>query len=286
MPAPPQLLAYFGHHKCASTWVHNIVDTVSDEAGWRCTYLATPQMFDGDLAGWLGKNPCEFVCYANADMRQVEPLRGTFRGFHMVRDPRDILASAYFSHKKTHSTEAWPELIEHRRQLNAVPQDEGLMLELDFNAEVFAEMERWDYDQPDVLELKMETFTTDPLNQWLAVFQHLGIADESHFGKKRAWGYLLKTSLNVLHRHYGVPSFGAFAQVPVERLLGMVHGHRFATKIGTRTEGQEDTSSHYRKGVSGDWANHFKAEHVAAFKERYGELLVKLGYEDDDDWGL
>lgn len=286
MPAPPQLLAYFGHHKCASTWVHNIVGTLCDDAAWRCAYLANEGMFDGDLSAWLARNPTEFLCYVNADMRQVEPLRGRFRGFHMVRDPRDILASAYFSHKHSHKTHAWPELVEHRQRLLAVSQDEGLMLEMDFNADVFDEMGRWDGQQPDVLELKMEEFTTDPLNQWLAVFRHLGIIDEGHYGKRQAWGFLLRSCLNVAHRHLHLPTRNRLATLPAERALGVVFDHRFETKTGGRSEGKEDVTSHYRKGVAGDWANHFRPEHVAEFKRRYGALLVKLGYERDESWGL
>lgn len=286
MPAPPQLLAYFGHHKCASTWVHNIVGTLSDDAGWRCAYLANEDMFGGDLPGWLQQNPTEFLCYVNADMRHLEPLRGKYRGFHMVRDPRDILASAYFSHKHTHKTEAWPALVEHRKRLLELSQDDGLMLELDFNADVFAEMARWDFHQPDVLELKMEEFTTDPLNQWLSVFRHLGMADEGHYGKKQAARFLWRSCLNVAHRHLKLPTRTLLDRLPMERLLGVVHDHRFETKTGGRAEGKEDVKSHYRKGVSGDWANHFKPRHVAAFKERYGDLLVTLGYEQDHDWGL
>jgi hypothetical protein len=41
---------------------------------------------------------------------------------------------------------------------------------------------------------------------------------------------------------------------------------------------------HYRKGVAGDWRIHFTSVHIAAFKARYGDLLVKLGYEVDDHW--
>lgn len=287
MPAsPPRLLAYFGHHKCASTWVHNIVGTLCDDAGWSCAYLANAGMFDGDLRAWLARHPTDFLCYVNADMEQVAPLRGAFRGFHMVRDPRDILASAYFSHRNTHRTEAWPALVEHRKRLQAVDQDAGLMLELDFNADVFAEMARWDYRQPDVLELKMEEFTADPLNQWMAVFKHLGLVEPAHYGKRQAWAFLLRSCLNVLHRHARLPTRNRLAAFPAERLLGVVHDHRFETKTGGRAEGQEDQRSHYRKGQAGDWANHFKPRHVAAFKERYNALLLQLGYEGHADWDL
>jgi len=39
-----------------------------------------------------------------------------------------------------------------------------------------------------------------------------------------------------------------------------------------------------RKGISGDWRNHFSAENVHAFKEAAGPLLVHLGYETGANW--
>ena len=66
----------------------------------------------------------------------------------------------------------------------------------------------------------------------------------------------------------------------------MVHDNRFETKTAGRKEGEEDVTSHYRKGVAGDWRNHFTQAHVDEFKTRYGDLLVRLGYEQSADWGL
>jgi hypothetical protein len=51
-----------------------------------------------------------------------------------------------------------------------------------------------------------------------------------------------------------------------------------------RERGQEDPSSFYRKGVAGDWRTHFTEEDRRVFKEEAGELLIRLGYEDDLDW--
>ena len=39
-----------------------------------------------------------------------------------------------------------------------------------------------------------------------------------------------------------------------------------------------------RKGISGDWKNHFNEKHKAIFKHNAGELLIKLGYETNLDW--
>jgi hypothetical protein len=51
-----------------------------------------------------------------------------------------------------------------------------------------------------------------------------------------------------------------------------------------RERGQEDTSSFYRKGVSGDWKNHFTERDKRIFKDEAGKLLIELGYERDLDW--
>ena len=42
--------------------------------------------------------------------------------------------------------------------------------------------------------------------------------------------------------------------------------------------GQADAKSFNRKGISGDWQNHFTPEHVAAFKRVAGERLRSLFY--------
>jgi hypothetical protein len=58
----------------------------------------------------------------------------------------------------------------------------------------------------------------------------------------------------------------------------------FEQLSGGRAQGEEDSSSFYRKGVAGDWKNHFTEEDRRIFKEEAGELLIQLGYEKDLDW--
>jgi hypothetical protein len=40
----------------------------------------------------------------------------------------------------------------------------------------------------------------------------------------------------------------------------------------------------FRKGVVGDWRTHFTEEHKRLFKETAGDLLIQLGYEQNNDW--
>ena len=47
---------------------------------------------------------------------------------------------------------------------------------------------------------------------------------------------------------------------------------------------QPKKSKTFRTGKTGEWAKYFKPEHKALFKEVAGDLLVRLGYETDQDW--
>jgi hypothetical protein len=40
----------------------------------------------------------------------------------------------------------------------------------------------------------------------------------------------------------------------------------------------------FRSGKTGEWKKHFKEDHKEIFKEIAGDLLVKLGYEKDENW--
>jgi len=40
----------------------------------------------------------------------------------------------------------------------------------------------------------------------------------------------------------------------------------------------------FRSGKTGEWKKHFTDEHKKIFKEVAGDLLVKLGYEKDNNW--
>ena len=66
-------------------------------------------------------------------------------------------------------------------------------------------------------------------------------------------------------------------------LEAAVDSHSFEKKAG-RKKGQEDIASHHRKGIVGDWRNYFDEDVVAAFKERFGDVLILTGYENDYDW--
>jgi hypothetical protein len=40
----------------------------------------------------------------------------------------------------------------------------------------------------------------------------------------------------------------------------------------------------FRSGKTGEWKKHFTPEHMKLFKDVAGDLLIRLGYEKDNDW--
>lgn len=51
-----------------------------------------------------------------------------------------------------------------------------------------------------------------------------------------------------------------------------------------RRPGEENRGDLVRKGVVGDWVNHFSREAAERFDELAGETLVRLGFEPDRGW--
>ena len=197
----------------------------------------------------------------------------------MIRDPRDIVVSAYFSHLKSHPTDVWTELNEHRLELEKLSKEEGLMLEIDCRKEDLENMYNWNYNMDNIYELKMEDMINNPYQAFLNIFDFLEIIDRNDINVINRCKYFI----NVIVRRVFLLNL-AIDKMPAERLLGIVHQHRFEKSSGGRRQGEENKSSHYRKGKPGDWKNHFNEEHKKYFKEKYGDLLIKLNYEFDNDW--
>ena len=283
-PARP-LYVYFGHHKCASTYLTDVLHQICWDLKFKILTAGSPKSYGHDLAQFVHLHRPEFLICNQAEINQVGQL-GRMRAAHVVRDPRDILVSAYYSHLNSHSLEEWPELAAHREKLQELSKEEGLLCEIECRADQFKAMMEWDYSQPNVLEVRFEDLVSNPYQTMLEIFRFLGLLDESDDRYLRALGLFVQRSLRALegrHRFRLRLPFGP-DRIPIERLLRIVWQNDFEKKSGGRRRGEEDQDSHYRRGVPGDWKLHFNEALRAAFKERYNPMLIKLGYESGPDW--
>ncbi|MEA3441262.1 MAG: sulfotransferase [Chloroflexota bacterium] len=282
MESPLRL--FLGHHKCATTWINSILFQVCSDLALKFFNATNPGMFESDIQAFTNKERIDFLAFTNANYAYLRNIEH-FRGFHVIRDPRDIVVSAFFSHTYSHSTEDWPALVEHRKKLKRVSKDEGLMLEIKFNRPGLERLYTWNYTNPNILEIRMEEMISHPYETMLAAMTHLDmVKDDRSYRSSSA--YLLGSVFSRLHtKSRGMFPFRSFnKRIPAQFLLGYVYQNRFSSKTSGREPGQEDAESHYRKGVAGDWVNHFNGDHKRYFKDQYNELLLKLGYEDSPDW--
>ena len=174
--------------------------------------------------------------------------RDRSRRFIVIRDLRDTLVSAYFSFKLSHPIIPGFS-IKMRKILQTVDAEDGLIYLMDdFLQKCAAIQLSW---------LEGE-------NELLVRYEDLLTNDQA----------LLESALI---DHCGLP-------VTREKLRKAVLAARFEKLTGGRTRGHEDLTAHERKGVSGDWRNHFTEKVKRAFKARYGGLLVASGYEADLSW--
>jgi hypothetical protein len=230
----------------------------------------------------------DFLSYVNANYKYISPL-DDFIGFHVIRDPRDILVSSYFSSLKTHSTANWPELENHRAELRAISKEEGLLLEMNFIADVFEALETWNFDDSRILEIKMEEIMQNNYIALCRVFAHLCILDE-HDDSTSSLIVQTRNHIRLMINRMFLKTHGLSLvrshppKIPVLNFLGVVHRNRFEAKAKGRSAGAEDQSSHFRKGVAGDWRNHFDDKLKRVFKDRYGELILTLNYAESMDW--
>ena len=279
------LRAVYTHHRCASSWIGDFIGFVCRFCGWRLSSFDRPDQFRHNLTGFLAENNIEFLYFRNANRKYIDDIP-EHRAFHIIRDPRDILVSGYFSHRNSHSTEGWPELIAHRQTLQQLSFEDGILAEFEFSSGNFQDIATWDYDRSDILELRFEDLIENPYALLLNAF---GFIDALSSKEARSRDWLFYRFENFWRRvafHLTfLPALRiGIHRVPAEILLLEVYRNRFEKITGGRAPGTEDKRSHNRKGVAGDWVEYFTPRIVDEFKNRYGSMLIQLGYESDENW--
>ena len=282
------LLVFYGHHKCGTQWIGSILRTIANELKLRYLNVNSPVDYHYDINAYIQNYHIDFLADNNAEYKHVRYLEEV-RGFHIIRDPRDICVSAYYSHLYSHPTneKTFPALIEFRSKLQSCNKDEGLLLDMEFINHVMDQLYSWEYNTLDgVLEIKFEELIKNPYNQIINILESMGILNTDRYSFMKRFSYLFFSAFRGIERKSkGVISISlAPTSLPVERTFGIIWQNDFKQKTGGRKRGETNKYSHYRKGISGDWRNHFKKQHIDYFKVNYNHVLLKLGYEKNSDW--
>lgn len=168
-----------------------------------------------------------------------------YRKFIIIRDLRDTLVSAYFSFKISHAP-LTNNLLRWRENLQNLDKEKGLI------------------------------YLMDEVLQRLANIQTSWLDNES---------FVIKYEDLLDNQYEIIEEIIDRCEINIERqrLHEIVRTHSFEG-MANRKKGQEDINSHQRKGIAGDWQNHFSETIKTEFKQRFGDALIKTGYEKDLNW--
>jgi hypothetical protein len=185
--------------------------------------------------------------YVNHHEFRAVPFPGPTRYFVLIRDLRDTLTSVYFSVKFSHGVDV-PILQKQKTVLLALSEEDGLiyLMETWLNQPAFIQKSWVDAGEQC---FRLEDCMKDAAGQLEKMFC-------------QRWGLAVERSV----------------------LEDVAARHSFEKLSRGREAGKEDVKSHYRKGVAGDWRGHFTPKITARFKELYGDLLIRTGYERDNNW--
>jgi len=210
--------------------------------------IVEPRVGETQFLHWA-LQPGKIYPTAYVTKQQFDSVRlpRNWRRFVIIRDLRDVLVSAYFSIKLSHPI-IDPRLAHWRSVLQSSTPEDGMIYLMD---EWLANSARIQLSWVEVGE---------PLIRYEDLLQH---------------------DLEILER---VLLDECQLSVSRERLREVILSSRFERLAKGRERGQEDIMAHVRKGIAGDWHNHFSDQVKQSFKTRYGGLLVATGYEQDLSW--
>ncbi|MFE0588248.1 sulfotransferase domain-containing protein [Micromonospora echinospora] len=172
---------------------------------------------------------------------------GTYRAFFVIRDPRDIVVSSYFSLRNSHAPMG--DILQARKILREKPMKEGLLYCINRLSE------RYTFKQ-------LRSWAVAPESETIRLFRYEDLTGERQTDE-----------VDQLLRHCGIT-------VPRSELEDLLARYSFSKmKKDRESAGQ---ISHYRKGKAGDWRNHFDDELYEAFTAATGDLVEVLGYPARD----
>lgn len=237
-----KLIVHCCYHKVGTAWFIRVLRSIARYYGLN---------FQCCIQSNLNRNTDIFMEYmSRVDMEKLPKYVGS----HMIRDPRDIVISAYFYHLWTE--EEWAHIprkslndLSYQQYLNSLNREDGLIAEMKGTSyEVIEEMSKWDYHNPNFIEFKYE----DLIQNEPVVFQQI-------------------------FQHYG------FSKAAIKNCLQIAEKFSFKNK-SKRSKGTIDKKSHLRSGRIGEWQEVFTERQKEHFKELFGDVLIQLGYERDNNW--
>ncbi|MCF8414424.1 MAG: sulfotransferase domain-containing protein [Melioribacteraceae bacterium] len=197
-----------------------------------------------------------------------------FLGVHTIRDPRDIVVSGYLYHRRTNEkwcvnsdfdfkhpimfpqvpysqeyrSEDWK--MKYLKSLNGMSyqnnllnmsQYDGLFFEMNnYGTWTIESMDKWDYNNENILEIRFEDVMNNFGEIFKMIFEHL------RFSKSE-----IKQGINIAAKH----------------------------DLNRKSKAEIARIKHVSSPKASKWKDYFETRHIETFGQKFGDIMLKLGYE-------
>jgi len=263
-------ICIFCYHKVGTMLTGKVFGELCEAKRWKFHTLLGKQTKLPRRAGVV------LFAHSLIDPRQL----GTpYTGIHMIRDPRDVIVSGYLYHRRTaekwcvnsnhvfkapigfpqvpysqqHRSEDWKirylkslDGKSYQQNLLSRSQHDGLLFEMDhYGLWTIESMKQWQGDKGRILELRFEDLMDRYDETFRRIFAHLGFR-----------GSELELCMEIASRH----------------------------DLGRKSEREIEEIAHVHSKQTNRWKDYFEPGLKEAFIEKFGDVLIDLGYEKDHSW--
>lgn len=240
-------LFHITFYKAGSQWIRDILSDprLVEHSG----HVIAASGVDLQSSPWPVLVPGQFASplYSTGTGEWRQVATAADRAFVVIRDPRDIVVSIVYSVSLSHTPTAITRLL--RDPISTASPRNKLQVGMFLLAQWADYLRSWkdSGEFENVYLARYEDLITDLPGQLTQLFAFL------------RW------------------------PIPQSVTLAIAQDNSFASRAG-RQPGDENQFSHRRKGIAGDWRNHFNRDLARLFEDAFPGMLTDLGYEAANDW--
>ncbi len=182
-------IVHFSYHKCLTVFYGGVLRAI-----W-----PTYQHCNSWIDLFYERQKTDRITSVNNQSIDFSRLQTPYAASHFIRDPRDLVVSGYFYHKR--GAEAWcripwPDEMKWQAVNGTIPEglvtgqsyaeflesislEDGLIAEMQFRKKHFEAMEAWDYQNPRCIEIRYEDFVHNEIPTLHKIFDHYLLEEES-----------------------------------------------------------------------------------------------------------
>jgi hypothetical protein len=244
-------------HKTGSQWIKAILsdETVLKKTGMTLYTYQKHLPTKGDprkLTERIFEHPFPGNCivsplYMDYNSYDSIPKPGSYKTFCIIRDPRDIIVSWYFSVKYSHPLMG--KIPRHREILHQLSLSRGLIY---------------------CIEYLHDFGLFDSLKSWINI-----PANDSHIKV-----FPFEDIVDVNRQFTVISELFSHCHISLDtnETRHLLHKYHFQ-QLQKKESGKSTNISHYRKGVPGNWKEYFDEDVTKAFEKLAGKLVDELGYK-------